>query len=122
MPVADKRLQRWQNADSRRTLVCRSLQKAGIEIDHIHVTPDPLVWGLFVELPQSMAEIFATRREILVWATFRPNSTSAALQDAFDLLGRDQVRLSRDILIVFCLNSSVAQELSNAAKEVQTTV
>jgi hypothetical protein len=122
MSIGEKGLHRWQAADSRRTLVCRSLQSAGIELDYIHETSDPLVWGLFVHLPQSMAEVFATQREILVWATFRVNSTTAALQDAFNLLGRDQVRLSRDVLIVFCLNSSVAKELSDAAKEIETTV
>lgn len=122
MSVGEKRLHRWQASDSRRTLVCRSLQWAGIEIDYIHETGDPLVWGLFVKLSQPMAEIFATRREILIWATFRVDSTTDALQDAFDLLGRDQVRLSKDILIVFCPNLSVAKELSDATKNIQTTV
>jgi serine/threonine-protein kinase len=120
--VAEKSLQRWQATDSRRTLICRSLQSAGINIHHIHETSDPLIWGLFVQLPQSMAEMFATRREILVWGTFRSDATFETLQDAFDLLGHDQVRLSRDILIVFCANSSIAQELNNAAKDVETAV
>jgi len=121
MSVEEQILRRWQAADPRRTLVCRSLQAAAVRIDHLHETDDPLVWGLFVRLPQSMAELFATQREILVWASFRQNSNAPALQEAFDLLGH-QVRLSRDVLVAFCLNSAVAKELSDAAKHMQTIV
>jgi Protein tyrosine and serine/threonine kinase/Protein kinase domain len=122
MSVEEKFLRRWQAVDDRRALVCESLRAAGIEIDHIHETDDLLTWGLFVSLPQSMAELFATRREILVWATFKKSSPTRALQAAFDLLSRERVRLGRDVLITFCLNSTVARDLNDATKDVYTTV
>src|SRR5262249_16219203 len=119
---ADRRLHRWQAADSRRAPVCRALQRGGIEIDYIHETEDQLVWGLFVQIPQAMAEIFCTRRGVLFWGHFRTNSTTAALHEAFALFGSEQVRLSREVLIVFCLNSAIVKELNDAAANVQTTV
>jgi hypothetical protein len=121
MSAEEQLLLRWQAADPRRTLVCRSLQAAGVRISRIHETDDPLIWGLFARLPQSMAELFATQRDILVWATFRQNGNTVALQEAFDLLAH-QVRLSRDVLIVFCLSPTVAKELSDAARHMQTIV
>ena len=122
MSVEERSLRRWQGEDDRRVLVCRSLQMAGIKIDQIHETRDPLTWGLFVQLPSAVADLFATQREILVWATFHKNSPAAALQEALDLLRREQIRLSQDILIAICLNSSVAKEMTDATKHADITV
>lgn len=122
MSVEERSLRRWQGEDARRGLVCRSLQMAGIKIDQIHETGDPLTWGLFVQLSSATADLFATQREILVWATFRKNSPAAALQEALDLLRREEIRLSQDILIAVCLNSTVAKEMADATKHADITV
>jgi hypothetical protein len=67
MPVEQGRLNRWLNGkDARRGLVYRTLKHANVNINYIHEVAD-LKWGLIVSLPDPLADMFATRREILIW-------------------------------------------------------
>ncbi len=123
MTVASTVLDRWTRKDPRRLLVTRALGVAGYAVERIQELPDEdLAWGLFLRLPAPTAELFGTKREVLLWADFAPALTAQHLHRALQVLARHTPRLSTEVLLFLTGDRTATDEIREAADASESTV
>lgn len=100
MPVPRRAIANWRGSDPARNLVADVFQAATIEIDYIHeVRDDLLIWGLLLQLPQDLAEIIGTQREVLLWGSLHKTSQARDVEAAVAFMRRHNVRCSQEVMI-----------------------
>lgn len=109
----------WRGTDPARNLVADVLLAGNIDIDYIYEDrEDPRNWGLLLTLPQHLAEIIGTQREVLLWGALHATSQAQHVQDAVGFLRRHNVRCSQEVVLFVPENPmgyAVLQEAGESA-------
>lgn len=101
MPVPKRAVADWRATDATRNLVADVLLAAKVEIDYIHEDrDDELNWGLLLRLPQHLAEIIGSQREVLMWGALHRRSEARDVQAAITFMRRHSVRCAQDVMVI----------------------
>ena len=119
MAVPKRAVADWRGTDPARNLVADVLLAGNIDIDYIYEDrEDPRNWGLLLTLPQHLAEIIGTQREVLLWGALHATSQAQHVQDAVGFLRRHNVRCSQEVVLFVPENPmgyAVLQEAGESA-------
>lgn len=123
MPVPPRAIANWRGSDPARNLVADVFQAATIEIDYIHEVPeDLLTWGLLLQLPQDLAEIIGTQREVLLWGSLHKVSQARDVEAAVAFMRRHNVRCSQEVMIFISDDPQGIPVLREAAESAALTL
>lgn len=123
MPVPKRAVAEWRGTDPIRNLVADVVIAADVEIDYIHEDRDDARnWGLLLKLPQPMAEIIGTQREVLLWGALHQRSEARDLQAAIAFMHRHKVRCAQEVMIFVSADPAGASVLHEAAEAAALTL
>lgn len=123
MPVPSRAIAEWRGTHPVRNLVADVIRAADVEIDYIHEDPsDSRNWGLLLKLPQHLAEIIGTQREILLWGALHTSAEARDVQAAVTFMRRNNVRCAQDVMIFVSQDSSGISVLQEAAESAALTL
>lgn len=123
MPVPSRAVADWRGTDAIRNLVGDVIYAAKVEINYIYEErDDDNTWGLLLTLPDHLAEIIGTQREVLLWGALHGRSEAQDVQAAMAFMHRHNVRCAQDVMIFVSDDPSRISVLHEAAESVGITL
>lgn len=123
MAQATTVVERWIRRDPRRGLVTRALDAAGFVVQKVYEVPGTeRSWGLFLRLPAAVAEVFGTRREVLLWGSFEDRPGAEQIRSALRVLEEFTPQLSSDVVVFVAGEGAAHDEIAEAVQSTDIAV